>query len=47
MYRVFWASTITGKGGRGEPLESKEVANAWAEKGNKEYPEILHYVEEV
>lgn len=45
-YRVYWVSQVTGKSGMGEPL-SKADAEAWAEYGNKEYPDIWHFVREV
>lgn len=44
-YRVYWVSTITGKGSKGEPL-SKADADAWAEHGNKENPELIHWIVE-
>ncbi len=31
----------------GAPMEDKELAQAWADYGNKEYPEISHWVEQI
>lgn len=46
-YRVAFKSEITGFQSHGAPLDSYEVARAWVDHMNAEYPEIKHWVEEV
>lgn len=35
----------TGKTGQSEKPMSLETARAWCEQGNKDYPEIKHFIE--
>ena len=46
LYRVCWQYRDGGKSGHGEPI-SKELAEAWVEAMNKEYPHIRHWAEPV
>jgi hypothetical protein len=43
-HRVAWISNRSGNKGHGEWM-TEFNAEAWAKKGNKEFPEIFHYVE--
>ena len=45
-YQVVWRSKITGFEGRGQPT-TYTLAKAWSDQGDKEHPEIEHYVREV
>ena len=43
---VFWKNKHTGKTGHGESME-EELANAWVDYGNREYPYIKHQTVDV
>ena len=43
MYRIYWKSTLTKVCGHGNIMEYKN-AKHWADKGNKDYPMINHWV---
>ena len=46
-WRVYWLSKLTGAMGRGSPYQDRRTAEAWAEYGNLEWPDVEHWVEEV
>ena len=43
---ICWKSSITGKTGHGMPIE-EDLAKAWIEYGNRECPNIHHWMEGV
>jgi hypothetical protein len=45
-YRVAWKSNIGPSfDGHGKWVESRALAEAWAEAGNCEFPDLRHWVE--
>ncbi len=40
---VYWMSSVTGASGHGKPLALKD-AEAWVKKGNKEWPDLTHWL---
>ena len=45
LYRVVWKSKLTGLTGCGEPV-SQGTAQALADRGNEQLPDIQHWIEE-
>ena len=43
-YRIEWVVPSLGANGHGEWIDDERTAYAWADKLNKRYPMILHYV---
>ena len=46
-YRIVWKHKDSSAQGQGEGTFLEEIADAWVEYGNKEYPLIRHWKEEV
>jgi hypothetical protein len=46
-YRVCWRVGGEGDVQYGKPVSTREVAEAWALYGNREYPDLHHWVEEI
>lgn len=44
-YRIQWRSTVTGKRGHGEWTLDPNLAFKWANDGNRDFPEIKHWIE--
>lgn len=46
MYRIAWRMIATGVTGHGDYCLTLEVANAWITSLQKEYPDMIHWIEE-
>jgi hypothetical protein len=45
LYRVAWKYKAAGACGHGQWMSRREIAEAWAEQGNKDWPDIHHWVQ--
>lgn len=45
-YVVCWKYKNGLRPGHGKPMESEKLAIAWRDHGNKEFPDILHWISE-
>ncbi len=46
MYRICWSIPNTDCAGNGDYMESEALVMEWLEYVTKEYPTIVHWIEE-
>ena len=46
MYKIYWKH-VNGVCGNGEGVFKYSLAKAWVDKGNKEFPDIVHILKKI